>query len=67
MGYGEPKSYRADSKLNNPLFPALRSSPTAVKEPPTKSKFLAIIRSNRALTYMNIDFSESAAQCEAVK
>jgi len=25
----------------NPLFPALRSSPTAVQEPPAKSKFLA--------------------------
>ena len=26
----------------SPLFPALRSSPTAVQEPPAKSKFLAI-------------------------
>jgi hypothetical protein len=26
----------------NPLFPALRSSPTAVQEPPAKSKFLAV-------------------------
>ncbi len=28
--------------LRNPLFPALRSSPTAVQEPPAKSKFLAV-------------------------
>jgi hypothetical protein len=28
---------------NNPLFPALRSSPTAVQEPPAKSKFLAVV------------------------
>jgi len=26
----------------NPLFPALRSSPTAVSGPPVKSKFLAV-------------------------
>ena len=26
----------------NPLFPALRSSPTAVQETPAKSKFLAV-------------------------
>ena len=25
-----------------PLFPALRASPTAVQEPPAKSKFLAV-------------------------
>jgi Fur family ferric uptake transcriptional regulator len=28
--------------LINPLFPALRSSPTAVSRPPVKSKFLAV-------------------------
>ena len=30
------------SAKSNPLFPALRSSPTAVQEPPAKSKFLAV-------------------------
>jgi len=35
------------AKQNNPLFPALRSSPTAVQEPPAKSKFLAA--SNRSV------------------
>ncbi len=29
-------------RASNPLFPALRSSPTAVQEPPAKSKFLAV-------------------------
>ncbi len=32
----------------NPLFPALRSSPTAVQEPPAKSKFLAVLNSSDA-------------------
>jgi hypothetical protein len=30
-----------DNLLNNPLFPALRSGPTAVSAAPAKSKFLA--------------------------
>ena len=35
-------SPEAPVPIVNPLFPALRSSPTAVQEPPAKSKFLAV-------------------------
>jgi len=39
---------RRKVEFYNPLFPALRSSPTAVQEPPAKSKFLAV--TNRVLS-----------------
>ncbi len=35
------------AEATNPLFPALRSSPTAVQEPPAKSKFLAVLAVNQ--------------------
>jgi len=40
--------------LNNPLFPALRPSPTAVQEPPAKSKFLAVVQTVRQLKELSL-------------
>ena len=38
-----PMNPSAPRLFATPLFPALRSSPSAVQEPPAKSKFLAVI------------------------